>query len=116
MSGIFCLVYFVRYILSGIYIYCLICFVPVPFVRYILSGMFCPDMFCLVYFARVYFFQVYFVRVYFVQVYFILAPQDIVFRRNGRDPIKIDGYDELTVDINYIELCSGGKLAENLHL
>ena len=56
------MVYFARYILCVLF--CL-----VPFVRYILSGMFCPDMFCPVYFVRVYF-----VRVYFVQVCLILAP------------------------------------------
>ena len=39
------MVYFVRYILSGISC-------TVYFVQYILSGMFCPSTFCLVYFVK----------------------------------------------------------------
>ena len=55
LSGIYCQIYFVRvwfvrvrfvrYILSSI-------FCPAYFVRYILSGKFCPGTFCPVYFVR----------------------------------------------------------------
>ena len=45
-DGIFCPVYFVWYILSGIYIY-----IYIYICIYILFGMFCPGTFCLVYFV-----------------------------------------------------------------
>ena len=74
MSGKFCPVHIVRFILFGYIlcgIYCPVYFVRVRFVRYILSGMFCPVCFVRVYFVRVYFVRVYFVWVYFVRVYFV---------------------------------------------
>ena len=46
LDFIFCLVYFVWYILLYSGIYHPVCFVTVPFVRYILSGMFCLNIFC----------------------------------------------------------------------
>ena len=67
LHAIFCLVYFVRYILSGM-------FSPGTFCSVYLSGMFCLDIFCLVYFVRVYFFWDNFVRVSFVLVSFVLSP------------------------------------------
>ena len=40
------MVYFVRYILCGIYIYCSVCFVRYVLSSYVLFSMFCPGIFC----------------------------------------------------------------------
>ena len=63
--GTFCLVYFVRCVLSGH----ILCGIFYPSIC--CPSIFCPDIFCALYSVRVYFVQVYFVLIYFVLVYFV---------------------------------------------
>ena len=67
MSGIYCLVYIVRYVLSRYLLFCI--FSRVCFLQICLSGIFCPCIFCLRVFLRVYFVEVSFMLTIYIYIY-----------------------------------------------